>query len=319
MEEVYKLYGIKPDAEPIGEGAEATVYPLDDEQVVRVYRRADESQKAKLEVMQGFYESLDTSGVDFDIPKILSINVSGGVVSTVDKRLHGKDFSAVYETLEPQEKQKTLLSYLAAAQQIRHLASPYPYFGEVLSDNPIRETSWRNFLSRKIQLAYEKGQETLSEDVPEIQQVLGFMEEQLSLFDDVERANLVHGDFYVPNVLVENGGVSAVLDFNDLTLAGDYRMDVASAIIFLGDKGTGARDSDRQILIDKLVAEHGEGIKDVIHFYKLYYALVFGSYTKENDPDTYKWAVDTLNQQADNISPTVHFFELHLQYCYGIV
>lgn len=153
-----------------------------------------------------------------------------------------------------------------------------------------------------MQLAYEKGQETLGEDVPKIQQVMDFMDDQLTLFDDVNEANLVHGDFYVPNVLVEDGEVSAVLDFNDLTLAGDYRMDVASAIIFLGDKGTGARDDEREILINEMVAQHGEGVKAVIRFYKLYYALVFGSYAKATDPDTYKWAINTLNQQADSLS-----------------
>lgn len=299
MEEVQKLYGLNPNVQPIGEGVEAVIYPLDTERVVRIYRDKDISRQSRLESMQEFYDSLDTSKVNFGIPKILSIDTGNGVVSTVDKRLHGQDFGQEYERLTSSERHQVLLGYLEAAEQIHYLASPYPYFGEVLAEDPIRESSWHDFLAKKIGLAYVQGEKKLGKDVPRMQDILAYMMDQLSLFDTVNEARLVHGDFYVSNVLVADGGVSAVIDFNDLTLAGDYRMDIASAIIFLGDQGTGTRDNDREILVDAAVARHGESIKDVIHFYELYYALIFGSYAKETDPKTYKWAVDVLSRQAN--------------------
>ncbi len=300
MEEVYKQYDITPGTKPLGEGVEATVFPLDDERVVRVYKSGREAQRAKLELMQDFYDSLDDSGVGFKVPKILSISVSNGVVSTVDTRLIGKDFGSVYDVLDTSTKHKTLLNYLAASQQIRHLKPPYPFFGEVLSDNPIRESTWREFLSRKIHDAYQKGKDNLQKDIPEVKRIVEYMESEFTLFDNVTEASLVHGDYYLANVLVEDGEVSAVLDFNDLTLAGDFRMDIASAVIFLGDEDTGNRDADRQILIDELFSHYGEGIKDIIHFYKLYYALVFASYSKDTDSSTYHWAIKTLRQQIEN-------------------
>ncbi len=105
--------------------------------------------------------------------------------------------------------------------------------------------------------------------MPEAATVLEFMLGQLSLFDDVDQAKLVHGDYYVSNVLINDGKVSAVLDFNELMLAGDPRMDLASAIIFIGDHGDGSRDHDRSFLISKLEDKYGKNMKAIFHFYKI--------------------------------------------------
>lgn len=297
---LYDLYGIEPETQPIGAGAEATVYPLDDARVVCVYKYADRSLLADLDLMKDFYGSLDRSKVSFDVPEILSIDASHGLITSVDRRLHGRDLNSVYEALSDPERKKSLLGYIAAAQQIRNLRMPFPYFGEVLAGNPIREATWPAFLARKMQVALGQGQARFSSDLPEVDVVVNFMNNKLAIFDDVTEASLVHGDYFMPNVLVENGEVTAVLDFNNgLTVAGDFRMDLASAIIFLDYEAPGSRQADKELLMDTIISEHGEGIRNVIQFYELYYSLIFVAFAKNTGSINYRWAINTLRQNIE--------------------
>ena len=45
---------------------------------------------------------------------------------------------------------------------------------------------------------------------------------------------MVHGDYFYDNLLVgEDLKISAVLDFSDLSVVGDHKMDITGALIYL--------------------------------------------------------------------------------------
>jgi aminoglycoside phosphotransferase (APT) family kinase protein len=301
MEEICRAYGITSDIKPLGSGCDVVVYPVDDVRVLRLYKRADKALRTRLEAKRAFYDSLDRTKVSFEVPEVLSIGTSHGMVYTLDKRLRGEELNAEYKALSDTAKHSALKSYVMAAQDIHNLSPVYPYFGEILKESPIREPSWSGYLLRKIYLAWQQGQKVLSEDFPDIRQVIELLEEGLSLFDDVHDATLVHGDYYGPNVLMQRGRVTAVLDFSDLTVAGDFRMDVASSIMSLDAETTDVKKEDVKVLIEKLALQYGERIRGIIQFYKLFYALCFASNCKESDPVTYKWALGAMQQETNGM------------------
>lgn len=304
MDEIRKHFGISDTTMPIGEGTEAVVYALDDKRVLKVYKLRDEKQEAMLVRMKDFYMSLDRSAVPFDIPEIYTVEVRDGVTCTIDKRLHGTDYGALYDTLGPEDRRTSLRNYIQAAEQLHNLAPSHEYFGEVLADDPIREDTWSGFLLRKIRSIYGGRTAPINNDIPDLAEIVAFMEGQLPLFDDVTRTSLVHGDYYVPNVLVDNMQVTAVIDFNNLTLAGDYKMDIASAAIFIDEGVKPGRDEDKAFVISDLVVRYGSSIRDIIHFYELYYALSFAAHNQDPDSPIYHWAVTTLRRHLSATKET---------------
>ena len=299
QQKLLKLYGLDADIKPIGEGYEALVFALDTERVLKIYKRQGPKLASWLQQLQSFYAALDTSKVQFAVPQIYNIATHEGVACSIDKRLAGTELDKVMNSLHIDAKRTALLEYVEAAKMICSLSPPYAYFGEVLAENPIRDATWSGFLSVRIHASYEWGKMTIGRDVPGIEDVLDYMDMQSARFHEVKSARLVHGDYFVKNVLMDGTSVSAVLDFNTMTLAGDPFMDVASAVIFLSDSPVTKRDGERTYLVGSLEERYGPAVRDKIHFYRLYYALLFGSFCKDTDPNTYAWSIASLRQHLD--------------------
>jgi len=280
------------DAPFLGEGIETWVYQLPNEQVVRIYK--NKAALEQLEKLKKFYDSLSTSSVSFAVPHIVSLDVYNGIIYTIDQQLEG----------EPLRKQLTsgsveplLKAYIHIAEEsIASLHAAYDYFGEILASQPLRCSSWPDFLQTKTQRAYESAKALLDTDAPEIEQILAFIVTESSLVQDVGQGYLVHGDFNASNVLSKNGAITALADFGDLTIAGDPRMDIASGIIGFMEEEDGMRKSDGEFLLDYLTKKYGTSMRSIIHLYRLYYAVIFASYCKETDPRTYAWCLRTFKE-----------------------
>ncbi|MBA3826175.1 MAG: phosphotransferase [Ktedonobacterales bacterium] len=118
---------------------------------------------------------------------------------------------------------------------------------------------------------------------------------RLHLPDSPKR--LVHGDYYLANVLFhEDLTVAAVLDFSPHTLIGDPRLDVAGAITFL-TLDAGIKSAHIYDLTALAAAKYGEDIHTFIAIYALYYSFYFSD-TKEFDPSTYAWCIANLRDDA---------------------
>lgn len=108
----------------------------------------------------------------------------------------------------------------------------------------------------------------------------------------------MHDDYFPGNVLVdERGDVTAVIDFNPLTVAGDPRLDLISALIFL-EVDDGYEPADTPFARRLLEERHGPPLLALEDIYRTYYSLFF-SHTKDTDPLLYRWCVANLTRAAE--------------------
>jgi aminoglycoside phosphotransferase (APT) family kinase protein len=290
------------NARLLGEGIEAWIYALDRNRVVRIYKCYTPQLRAELTKLQAFYDSLHFQKVGFALPKILSIQEIDGILFTIDRRLTGIQLGRALAEQTPRQAQQFLQSYITLANDIAKLHEPFPYFGEILQENPLRQATWPEFIIQKTVLSYQTAKTQLDHDAPGLEEILAYIKHEVANLNP--SAQLVHGDFNAMNVLVDHGALQALADFSSLTLAGDPRMDLASAVIGFLEGEDGMRKEDGEFIMTLLVDNYGDEIRHLIHLYRMYYALVFASYCKETDPRTYAWALRTFTEHLTN---TYHY------------
>jgi aminoglycoside phosphotransferase (APT) family kinase protein len=286
----------------VGEGIEARVYGLDQGRVLRVYKPSTPVTATELRALQQFYTTLDTSKVSFKVPKVLSVQEIERRWCTIDERIDGQELNQALGHLEGPARQKALLSYIQTAEHVQQLHGPYDFFGELLAEQPLRTQDWPGFIVTKLTSDYQKGKDVMDKAFAGTQKVLDFVQKEVAIVADTKVSKLVHGDYYVLNVLI--GGdlhISGVMDFNALALAGDPRMDLAAALIFLIEQDGNTRLEDREFLLNYVIQHYGKDIRRIIQLYTLYFAIHFASFCKPNDPATFNWAMKTIQEQANKL------------------
>ena len=101
---------------------------------------------------------------------------------------------------------------------------------------------------------------------------------------------LVHGDYFYNNVLFDDKlNLTAILDFSNSTVIGDYRMDIACAIMYF--------DLDEKyikFLWEQAVKNYGEETIPIIKYYTAYQAF-FQTESCLYNKGLYKWCLNHLN------------------------
>lgn len=295
-----RLISGKIDLPLLGEGVEASVYALNDDQVLRLYKPGGDASLEHLRQLQLFYQSLDESQVPFTVPDVQEAGTESGTLYTIDRRVYGQNMNEALASAEGPLRQQILHSYIQAAGQIQKLHPPYDFYGEVLSANPIRVGSWPAYILRRLTTDYQTARKLLDEQVPKMPEILAFLRHEVDIVSDTNQSLLVHGDYYVLNVTIDtSGNINGVLDFNDLTLAGDPRMDLASSLIFLLEGDGNARLEDGATLLRQCTETYGDSFRRILHLYRLYYAIHFASYCKDNDSTTFAWCIRSLQEHTD--------------------
>jgi aminoglycoside phosphotransferase (APT) family kinase protein len=111
------------------------------------------------------------------------------------------------------------------------------------------------------------------------------------------RPELVHGDYYPANVMIDSDGhVTGLIDFGALTVMGDPRMDAAGAVLYLAGMG-GVTTEDKRIVLD-CVKEHGIN-EAVLALYRIFYAFRLLATDRE---DVLRWCVETLRWAGEQAS-----------------
>jgi len=284
------------DARLLGEGIEAWIYELSPDRVVRIYKRAAPGLRTQLAGLQAFYDSLAVTNVGFAVPKLLSIGEVDDVLYTIDRQLKGEQLGRVLAGLTPGQAQPLLQAYLALADDISKLHRPFSYFGEILQENPLRCASWPEFITQKTTASYLAAKAQLDHDAPGLPAVISYIKNKVGEVAADAPPLLVHGDFNAMNVLADHGTLQALVDFGSLTLAGDPRMDLASGVIGFLEAEDGMRKEDGDFIMRQLTQKHGTEVRDIIHLYRMYYAVVFAASCKESDPRTYAWALRTFKE-----------------------
>lgn len=146
--------------------------------------------------------------------------------------------------------------------------------------------SWREYLNALFDLDW---------GALEGVQVEPFLEEYRRLMDYcLETRNLIHGDFGSNNVLVANGQISGVLDW-DCAAVGDYLYDVAGAYYW----------SHHLVCMKKQAAyyqrhlpQHEAHYHERIRCYQLRIGLVelYESIQENDPPETVSWFLSRLHQ-----------------------
>ncbi len=276
----------------IGEGTEARVYALGDDRVLRICKGwTDISELKKLQL---FYDNLDTTCVSFSVPKILEIQETSSGVYTIDTLIKGTDFSKKLPALESADRQQAWKNFYQTASQISLLApQKYDYFGEILTKDPIRASTWPDYLRQKTQAMFSTTRADLITDVPNIDDIMAFFQKECSVVQDVTVAHLVHGDYYPPNTYITDDlQICGVGDFNDLSISGDQRLETMSSIFFLEALDYVTPD-DIAFLTNLATQQYGADLPRLLQLYRLYYCFRFSN-CKQRDNHTYQWCVKSL-------------------------
>lgn len=286
---IIRQFGLS-DQELLGSGGESRVYVLDDDRVLRVFGPG--ATEAKIDSLRGFYETLDVSDVDFVVPDVLESGRQDDLVYSLESRLPGRDLSAALEDLGYEARTRALRDLARVAGEVRKLRHGFNNYGELLADNPLSRESWSRFLIDRALLTLRTSRTRLTRDVPDLDRVVDRWKADVHTVVGSPAPELVHGDFFPGNVLVDDSGkLTAVIDFSPMTVSGDWRLDVAGAELFL-ELGDVDRPEDRQIVEHELNDRY-DVPADVIDVYRRYYALYFSA-AGADDPPLYEWCVRQL-------------------------
>jgi hypothetical protein len=85
------------------------------------------------------------------------------------------------------------------------------------------------------------------------------------------------------------GEITGIIDFSELTLAGDPMMDRVGLAIF-------SRENEGRGLINQLLHNRfGDEFSRLRRLYGAYYAFRFSG-CQSNDPETYKWCLEEFSR-----------------------
>lgn len=292
---ILRRFGLS-DQELLGSGGESRVYALDDDRVLRVFGPG--ATEAKIDGLLRFYETLDVTDVDFLVPDVLESGREDDLIYSIETRLPGRDLSTVFNELDHEARVRALKDLARVAGEVRKLRSCFASYGEILADNPVERDSWSEFLLDRARMSLRRSQASLARDVPDLDPVVAEWEADVRTLVGAPQPELVHGDFFPGNVMVDDSGkLTAVIDFSPMTVSGDWRLDITGAEVFLELGGVGRRE-DRQIVERELNDRYGVPA-DVTDVYRRYYALYFSAVGSE-DPPVYDWCVRQLTQSGSD-------------------
>jgi len=167
------------------------------------------------------------------VPEVIALDESRTISPhdfLICKKIKGQELYQVWETLD--EKIQTELcgemgGILAKIHQV-HL----PKFGAILPDG-LQFDKWSDCVLHKLQLAIEEAKALRLFEAEKHQQVLQIFDNHTTLFDTVEKASLVHNDYHLGNMIVNEGHIAGILDF-EWSFAGDPEYDFREPLTFKG-------------------------------------------------------------------------------------
>jgi Phosphotransferase enzyme family len=287
----------------IGSGGESNVYRLPDDKMLRVYK-GGKDRKSLLQSLKVFYEGVQGK-FPFEMPLILELGEEGGILYSVNKMILGKAMHTVLPALDSEKKKRVFQNYFDAMEEMRGVSFPERLYGEILGEDLVLAPTWTEFLEKSIRKQAAAHDKYLGKDIDNFSELVErVIEVARSQRPNPEKC-FVHGDFFPCNVLVNDElEVAGVIDVSNLSVVGDYMLDVAASFIFL-ETTPGVSEEDIEIYRSIITAHYGKDTDTAFEFYSLYYSLYFGideGVEAEAYPKIYQWTVRTLkNFQAFNL------------------
>lgn len=206
IEKICQREGLKPRKIQLLNGGQVNqVYRIDERYVLRIGAREDAFPRLKCETK--LIQSLQG---EIPVAKICAFGEQDGVVYQIQQFIPGQKLYAVWKNLTA-DVQENIVAELATCLKILH-SRIGPHFA-YLYENSQSYDCWMDYLS-------DKFNHTLEDiDAYHLRMVPGYVELVKDYFDEHKHVlqdavpALVHGDLSFVNILVDNGKISALLDF----------------------------------------------------------------------------------------------------------
>jgi putative membrane protein len=282
----------------LGGGGESEVFAIDDQRVLRIYRRPHADADLTVDQLRALYASWEGVDIGLEVPKILEVGQRGQRFFTIDRRFSGESLSVWLQRADEADRRTALISFLDAAERLRRLPSPVAGFARLVGQEAPRVFgSFAELMHNMLAGPVEAGRAQLNHDLPQVAQVWDRLQRELA-----ERSvspALVHGDVCPANaylsVLPTGPGVTGIGDFSPHTVNGDPAMDIAGTVIFLELEPYEDAAADSAwlggVAIERWGAEIGHWIEVYRRFYGFYFSNAFAF-----DSRLYAWCLRQLQR-----------------------
>jgi putative membrane protein len=282
----------------LGGGGESQVFAIDDQRVLRIYRRPHADTDQTVAQLRALYASWDGVDIGLEMPKIIEVGRRGQRFFTIDRRFSGGNFSDWLQRAEEVERRAALTSLLDAAERLRRLPSPAAGFARLVGQKaPIAFGSFPELMHNMLAGPVAASRAQLDRNLPEVAKVWDRLHRELA-----ERSvspALVHGDVCPPNAYVSlspsGPTVTGIGDFSPHTVNGDPAMDIAGAVIFLELEPYEDAAADSAWLGGVAAERWGAEIGYWIEVYRRFYGFYFSN-SAAFDPRLYDWCLRQLQR-----------------------
>jgi hypothetical protein len=264
---------------------------LNGDRVLRVLH----SPSSPIARIAAFYDELAGQDPGFELPRVLEHGEIDGTEYSVDRLIPGRPLIDVLPDLTGERRRKALDSYLDGARMIGGLRVERSFYGDVITDPPLRRATWTEFLLDRAEAALAISGGRLAADIARFDEVIATVRGHLAALPPHGERRLVHGDYFPGNVMIgDDLTVSGVIDFGTLTVMGDPAMDIASAVVLIEVARPSFDPADVEYLTARAVRTHGAAFVALLRAYREYYALRLAPYAETQDPRLYAWCVRSL-------------------------
>jgi aminoglycoside phosphotransferase (APT) family kinase protein len=208
--------------QPLSGGQVNAVFAVDDAYVLRIGAR--ENALRRLQVETQLLRSLEG---EIPVAKVYAFGEHAGAVYQVQQRLPGEKLYLVWKDLSP-SAQEAVAADLAQAMQVLHRRAA-PHIGPA-GEAPSAAASWADYLAQdfaRTLAGYQALGLSIAPGFVELAQ--DYYDRHIHLLAD-SVATLTHADLSLVNLLVQDGRLSAILDFEYAVYAPkDYELLVLEA------------------------------------------------------------------------------------------
>jgi aminoglycoside phosphotransferase (APT) family kinase protein len=275
----------------IGKGDQSWVYRYRPGVVAKVHRR---SNKQYLESLMELEKVIKTHKLPFSTPEIMEIGLFEDTYYNLEKELSGTTLGNIWFSLSNTSKKNAVDDFVVAIKYLSEITlEDYP-FGQVLvTGEHLTAGSWREFIDHKLIQRINLVRDKLETDVKNLDEKINIARRAFHDSLDFNEKCLVHGDYFYNNVLYDQKNrLSAVIDFSNSTVIGDFRMDLACAIMYFD-----LEEAWNKKLRDLVKKNHGQEIDTIIDLYTVYQAF-FQTESYYYNQGLYKWCLGHLNSDV---------------------
>lgn len=283
----------------LGAGMEAEVYSYDKDKVLKLYN--DRSDVNKQKTLKGFYSSIDSSSLSYDLPYIWDTFVENDILVTIEKRIEGSNLQDLLSEMDDNEQNKIMESYLQATIELKSVKLEPALEGFTLfNDHQIslpKLHCWYELIKEIMIGKLNELEPYFKKDVVNYEAKVNQLIEILSAGYEGEYS-LIHGDFFPGNIMVTNSGrVTGVIDFGMMTMYGDNFFDIAIGWACF-DMYDELQANLRERYLNIIISTLGEGVRNKLYFYVLIYSFISANFYSSNCADGhYQWCVENLNNK----------------------